>query len=129
MSKLVGGADFLLVPSQDFARAADFYGNVLGLDEGKQYGKHPGGEWETGNLTLQILETEAFGIEFHPTKNPLALHVDDVEAARAELEAKGVEFVADTLDSGVCHMAFFEDPDGNALCLHHRYAPPEARPG
>jgi hypothetical protein len=68
-------------------------------------------------------------MEFHPSKNPLALHVEDVEAARAELESRGVEFAADTLDSGVCHMAFFQDPDGNALMLHHRYAPPHERPG
>jgi predicted enzyme related to lactoylglutathione lyase len=49
--------------------------------------------------------------------------VDDVAAARAELEAKGVEFEGDTFDTGVCHMAFFTDPDGNDLMLHHRYAP------
>jgi predicted enzyme related to lactoylglutathione lyase len=55
--------------------------------------------------------------------NPLALHVDDVPAARAALEQKGVSFNGDTFDTGVCHMAFFTDPDGNALMLHHRYAP------
>jgi len=47
---------------------------------------------------------------------------------REELEKKGVEFAADTLDSGVCHMAYFSDPDGNALMFHHRYAPKNARP-
>jgi catechol 2,3-dioxygenase-like lactoylglutathione lyase family enzyme len=96
---------------------------VLGLPCSVRYGKHPGGEFETGNLTLQVLEAEAFGLDFHPSRNPIALHVDDVEAARAYLESKGVSFRGDTLDSGVCHMAFFEDPDGNALMLHHRYAP------
>ena len=66
-------------------------------------------------------------MEFAPQKNAhLALHVDDVAAARAELEAKGVEFLGETFDTGVCHMAFFEDPDGNALMLHHRYAPRES---
>jgi catechol 2,3-dioxygenase-like lactoylglutathione lyase family enzyme len=74
---------------------------------------------------LQVLETEAFGLEFHAGKNPIALHVDDVESARAELESRGVSFKGETLDSGVCHMAFFDDPDGNALMLHHRYAPRE----
>ena len=69
------------------------------------------------------MESEAFGLEFHRAPNPIALHVDHVEAARAELESHGVAFSADTIDSGVCEMAFFEDPDGNALMLHHRYAP------
>ena len=72
---------------------------------------------------LQVLEAEAFGLEFHPSKNPIALHVEDVEAARAELESRGISFNGETMDTGVCHMAFFEDPDGNALMLHHRYAP------
>ena len=63
------------------------------------------------------------GIDHHANQNPMALHVDDVEAARASLEGKGVAFQGDTLDTGVCHMAFFADPDGNALMLHHRYAP------
>ena len=63
-----------------------------------------------------------------PNKNPLALHVEDVEAARAALEERGVSFYGDTFDTGVCHMAFFSDPDGNSLMLHHRYAPREAPP-
>ena len=64
-----------------------------------------------------------FGLEFQPHTHPIALHVEDLHAARAELEAHGVAFPADTLDSGVCHMAHFADPDGNALMFHHRYAP------
>lgn len=119
----VTGVDFVTLPSEDFARAIDFYGNVLGLEESARYGKMPGVEFETGSLTIAILESTAFGIEFRPHGHPIALHVDDVEAARAELESKGVEFAADTMDSGVCHMAHFRDPDGNALMLHHRYAP------
>ena len=71
-----------------------------------------------------IYEPMSFGMDFAPqTTAHIALHVDDMQAARAELEAKGVEFVGETLDTGVCHMAFFHDPDGNALMLHHRYAP------
>ena len=63
-------------------------------------------------------------MEFEPQKSAhLALRVDDVAAARAELEAKGVQFVGETFDTGVCHMAFFADPDGNTLVLHSRYAP------
>jgi catechol 2,3-dioxygenase-like lactoylglutathione lyase family enzyme len=131
MTETIGvrGADFLLVPSRNFVAAAEFYGNVLGLEQSKHYGRRPGGEFETGNLTLQVLEMEAFGLEFQPSKNPLALHVDDVAEARRQLESRGVRFLDETMDSGVCHMAFFEDPDGNVLCLHHRYAPPDARPG
>ncbi|MFL5893770.1 MAG: VOC family protein [Thermoleophilaceae bacterium] len=126
MAIQVTGVDFIHVPSQDFEAAADFYGNTLGLECSKRYGKAPGAEYETGSLTLQVLESKAFGLEFAPTPNPIALHVDDVAAARGELESKGVEFVADTIDSGVCHMAVFRDPDGNALMLHHRYAPKDA---
>jgi predicted enzyme related to lactoylglutathione lyase len=84
----------------------------------------PAGEFETGSLTIAVMQSDAFGLEFQRHSHPIALHVDDVEAARGELEAQGVVFHADTMDSGVCHMAHFSDPDGNALMLHHRYAPP-----
>jgi predicted enzyme related to lactoylglutathione lyase len=126
---LVSGVDFLYVPTRDFEKAAEFYGTVLGLAHSKHYGQRPGGEFETGNVTLQVIQAEAFGLEFHASKNPIALHVEDVEAARAKLESLGVSFPVDTIDSGVCYMAFFEDPDGNALMLHHRYAPQHQQPG
>ena len=83
----------------------------------------PAGEFETGSLTIAVMQSDAFGIEFERHSHPIALHVDDVAAAARELEAQGVEFVADTMDSGVCHMAHFKDPDGNALMFHNRYAP------
>ena len=68
--------------------------------------------------------TERMGIgSFQANTNHLALHVDDVAAARETLEQRGVEFIGDIFDTGVCHMAFFTDPDGNAVMLHHRYAP------
>jgi catechol 2,3-dioxygenase-like lactoylglutathione lyase family enzyme len=120
---LVTGTDFIAIPTRDFDRAVDFYENVLGLEKSKQWGDMPGQEFETGNLTIAVMQTDAFGIEFQAHKAPVALRVDDVEAARAELEAKGVEFKGDTIDSGVCHQAIFEDPDGNVLDIHHRYAP------
>ena len=123
---MIDGVDFTTVPTKDYDRAAAFYGDVLGLEFSKRWGDRPAGEFETGSLTIAIMQSDAFGIEFSPHTLPIALHVGDVEAARAELEAKGVEFEADTMDSGVCHMAFFRDPDGNALMLHHRYAPPGA---
>ena len=118
----ITGVDFVNVPTRNFDAAVEFYGTVLGLPCSARYGRMPGAEFETGNLTLAVIESEAFGLEFGPNHNPIALRVDDVEAARAALEARGVVFRADTLDSGVCHMAFFTDPDGNALMIHHRYA-------
>jgi predicted enzyme related to lactoylglutathione lyase len=123
MSTLVTGVDFVYVPTADFDRAVDFYGTVIGLPCTARYGRMPGAEFETGTLTLAVIESEKFGVSFVPNKNAIALRVEEMAAARAELESRGVEFKADTLDSGVCHMAFFEDPDGNALMLHHRYAP------
>jgi len=122
-SSLVAGVDFIHVPTQDFERATEFYGTVLGLPCTARYGDRPGAEFETGTLTLQVMESAAFGLRFARTPNPIALRVDDVAAARGELESQGVEFRRDTIDSGVCHMALFADPDGNALMLHHRYAP------
>jgi catechol 2,3-dioxygenase-like lactoylglutathione lyase family enzyme len=113
-------ADFVAVPSADWKRSRAFYVETLGLrpDENAQ------AEFWIGDQCFGIYEPTTFGMEFAPqTTAHLALHVDDVAGARAELEAKGVEFEGDTLDTGVCHMAFFTDPDGNALILHHRYAP------
>ena len=121
----ITGVDFATVLVTDYPAAVDFYGQTLGLEHPVDYGKIPGGEFETGNLTLQVLDSAAIGRDFEPNTHPIAFHVEDVEAARAELESKGVGFMADTMDSGVCHMAFFADPDGNALVLHHRYAPRE----
>jgi predicted enzyme related to lactoylglutathione lyase len=88
----------------------------------------PAREFESGNLTIAVMQSDAFGQQFAPHTHPIALHVDDVETARSELEEQGVRFVADTIDSGVCHMAIFADPDGNMLMLHHRYAPADAPP-
>jgi catechol 2,3-dioxygenase-like lactoylglutathione lyase family enzyme len=117
---LVTKLDFVGIPSQDAERARRFYGETLGLrpDEQARY------EFWVDGTCLSIWEPEKFGMPFQPQKNGhLALHVDDVAAARAELEAKGVEFAGETFDTGVCHMALFTDPDGNDLMLHRRYAP------
>ncbi|MDX6669259.1 MAG: hypothetical protein QOK04_2639 [Solirubrobacteraceae bacterium] len=121
----VTGVDFVTVFVRDFAAAVEFYGTLLGLPCSAEYGRIPGAEFETGNLTLQVMSAEAIGREFEPSTHPIALHVDDVEAARASLESRGVPFQGATIDSGFCHMAPFEDPDGNVLLLHHRYAPKE----
>ena len=112
--------DFIGVPSQDAERSRAFYVDTLGLradDNSKA-------EFWIGETCFGIWEPASFGMEFAPQKNAHpAIHVDDVAAARAELEGKGVEFTGEILDTGVCHMAFFNDPDGNDLMLHHRYAP------
>lgn len=126
---LITGVDFVAIPTQDFDRAVEFYGSVLGLPFVKRYGEMPGAEFQAGNLTLAIMQTDAFGQEFRPNCMPIALQVADIGAARTRLEDAGVAFVTDTFDSGVCHQAIFTDPDGNPLGLHHRYAPPESKPG
>lgn len=125
---LVSGVDFITISTKDIDRAVDFYGNVLGLDRGKQWGKLPAYEFETGNLTIAVMQSDAFGLEAHTNTHPIEFHVDDFEGAKAELESRGVEFRGETIDSGVCYQTFFTDPDGNALAIHHRYAPPEAKP-
>jgi catechol 2,3-dioxygenase-like lactoylglutathione lyase family enzyme len=116
----IASLDFVAVPSQDAQRARRFYGEVLGLrpDEKAEF------EFWIGETCLSIWEPEKLGMPFAPAKNGhLALHVDDVAAARQELEGKGVEFAGETFDTGVCHMALFTDPDGNDLMLHHRHTP------
>jgi predicted enzyme related to lactoylglutathione lyase len=115
--------DFVAVPTRDRERAAAFYGETLGLPRSVYMEDRGFSEFETGNLTLSVYNAEKMGLEHRITPNPVALHVEDVAATREALEARGVEFQGDILDTGVCHMAFFADPDGNALMLHHRYAP------
>lgn len=112
--------DFIGIPSQDAARARTFYRDVLGMrpDDHAEY------EQWAGDTCFAIWEPERNGMPFVAQKgNPIPLRTDDIAAMRAELEAKGVQFFGDTMDTGVCHMAFFEDPDGNQLMLHRRYAP------
>ena len=125
----VTGVDFVSVPTRDLERAVDFYGNVLGLTRSVYIPDRSFAEFETGNLTLSIANFEKMGMEHHPSPNPIALHVEDIEAARRKLAQAGVTFTGDTFDTGVCHMAFFRDPDGNALMLHHRYTPRVTEPG
>ena len=115
--------DFIAVPTQDQERAVRFYEETLGLE------RNPNSsdrwvEFETGNVTIAILPHEyTRRSEFVPSSAPIALRVPDVDEARRRLEAAGVEFALETIDSGVCHIAPFSDPDGNSLMLHHRYAP------
>ena len=119
----ITGVDFVSIGTRDFETAKAFYGETLGLRCSAEYGRTPGAEFETGNLTLQVIDSAAYGMEFQARTHPVALQVADVAAARADLEARGVSFLGDTIDTSVCHMAVFHDPDGNVLMLHHRYAP------
>jgi catechol 2,3-dioxygenase-like lactoylglutathione lyase family enzyme len=116
----VAGLDFVGVPSTDWRRSRAFYVDTLGL----RPDEHSEAEFWVGDTCFAIWEPERFGGTFAPQKNAaFALRVEDVDAARADLEAKGVEFAMDTFDSGVCKMAMFLDPDGNEVMLHRRYAP------
>jgi catechol 2,3-dioxygenase-like lactoylglutathione lyase family enzyme len=116
--------DFVSVLTQDIPRAKKFYGETLGLPietEGEN-----DIEFTLGQVTLDVFNAASIGQPFAPNPAGIAIRVPDVAAARAALEAKGVEFDGEIVDSGVCHFAFFKDPDGNALMLHRRYAPRES---
>lgn len=120
----ITGVDFVCVPTRDHDRAVAFYGETLGLERVKRWGDRPATEFQAGNLTLAVMDPSAFGqSEARPNSAPIAFQVDDVEAARTLLQSKGVTFLIEHMDSGVCHQAIFADPDGNPLILHHRYAP------
>jgi catechol 2,3-dioxygenase-like lactoylglutathione lyase family enzyme len=120
---IVERTDFISVPVRDMERSKRFYAETLGLPSPNLAdGAWP--EFETGNVSLYLIDPTNVGGEFEgPHTSHIALRVPDVAGARAELEGRGVEFEGEILDTGVCHMAFFRDPDGNALMLHRRYAP------
>lgn len=117
----IKGTDFVTVATSDHEAACEFYGEVLGLEKLKSWGDMPATEFETGSLTIAVVDWTAFGLENKPNPNAIVLHVDDVPGARTELESRGVEFGTDTIDSGFCHQAYFSDPDGNALGIHSWY--------
>ena len=120
---IVTGVDFVALPSTDLDATCAFFGETLGLERSAYRPERGFAEFETGNLTLSIIVPAKMNMEFNRNPNAFALHVDDVAQARETLEQRGVAFHGDIFDTGVCHMAFFSDPDGNALMLHHRYAP------
>lgn len=120
MASPITKVDTVGVPSRNTERSRRFYVETLGLrpDERSR------NEFWVGDTCFAIWEPAQWGATFEPQTNGIALlRVDDVAAARAELEAKGVEFDGETVDTSVCHMATFFDPDGNRLILHRRYAP------
>jgi catechol 2,3-dioxygenase-like lactoylglutathione lyase family enzyme len=113
--------DFVAVLTQDVERSKRFYGETLGLELETE---HPAGlEYRMGQVTLGVVDPTVVGMTFAPNPAGFALRVPDVAEARQKLEQAGVEFNGETYDTGVCHMAFFNDPDGNLLILHRRYAP------
>lgn len=121
---IITGTDFVGVPTTDLARSVTFYRDILGLHCSVHMPENNFAEFETGNLTLSVIDPVKMGIgEFTPNRSSIALHVEDITQARETLEERGLTFFGDTLDTGVCHMGFFEDPDGNAFMLHHRYTP------
>ena len=118
----VTATDFVTIPITDFETSRAFYRDTLGLEEGKQWGDEPALEFETGNLTIAIMDPTAFGMPFQNAGgSSVVLQVDDFDAAKAELEAAGVEFVTDKIESPVCYQAYFKDPDGNVLGIHRRF--------
>ena len=121
----VQAIDFIYIFTTDFERSVAFYRDVLGLIPGKTYVRVPGMEFDAGNVTIVVVESAAVGIEFTPNTHPIAFRVENVAAEQSRLESLGVHFTQ-SLDTGVCHMALFDDPDGNRLMLHLRYADEDA---
>lgn len=115
--------DFITIPTQDTERATAFYRDTLGLEESARTVGERFSEFDLSGTTLSIWDPSAVGMEFKANTNAFALHTDDVAGMRSQLEGKGVTFFDDIVDTGVCHMAFFADPDGNPLMLHGRYVP------
>jgi predicted enzyme related to lactoylglutathione lyase len=123
-ASVVTGVDFVSIPTTDLARSKAFYEETLGLRCTVHIPERNFAEFDTGTVTFSLVDPVQMGIgEFQRNPNAIALQVADTHAARATLEERGVQFFGDVVDTGVCHMAFFADPDGNAFMLHHRYAP------
>ena len=112
--------DYINIATRDAERARTWYRDMLGLETDPN---NPG-ELTAGQVTLGFWEPEKEGIGFQPSIGGFAVRVEDVDASKAELEAKGVEFPGSG-DTGVCKMAVCLDPDGNAVILHRRYKPYE----
>ncbi|WP_026909452.1 VOC family protein [Patulibacter minatonensis] len=115
--------DFVPIPTQDAERSRAFYRDVLGLEESEHTVGKPFSEFDLNGTTLSVWDPSSAGRPFNANTNAIALHTDDVAGMRGQLEGKGVSFLGETFDTGVCHMAFFADPDGNPLMLHGRHQP------
>ena len=111
--------DFVSILTQDIARARRFYTEVIGLEVESEGESDL--ELRAGQVTLDVFDPSSIGQPFAPSPGGLALRVTDVDASRVELEAKGVVFDGETIQTNVCRQAWFKDPDGNALMLHRRF--------
>ena len=117
---VIEGTDFISLPTRDLERSTRFYGETLGLARSERDTDFVG--FDAGEVTVLLVDPDAIGVAFSPNRNGFALRVSDVDEVRRELEAKGVQFFGDVVDTGVRQMAFFADPDGNGLVLHRRTA-------
>ena len=120
---VISRVDFVPIPTQDAERATAFYTETLGLEQSSHTVDKPFSEFDLAGTTLNVWDPSTAGREFQANTNAVALHTDDVKGMRELLESRGVTFFGDVVDTGVCHMAFFADVDGNPLMLHGRYAP------
>ena len=123
---VISRVDFVPIPTQDAERATAFYADTLGLEQSPHTVDKPFSEFDLAGTTLSVWDPSTAGREFQANTNAIALHTDDVKGMRERLEGRGVTFFGDIVDTGVCHMAFFADVDGNPLMLHGRYVPREA---
>jgi predicted enzyme related to lactoylglutathione lyase len=115
--------DFIGVNVKDRAQASEFYEQTLGLKR-NPLASEGWPEFEAENVGVVLSTPEQKGGGDYRPQYAIAFRVADVAEAMERLRERGVEFeFPEAYDSGVCHMAFFEDPDGNSLILHHRYAP------
>ena len=120
-TQMITGVDFALLHCTDAEASKKFYEETLGLPLRKQWGEMPAYEFDTDNLTLALMQSDAFGQKFAKSSGAVAFQVADFDAAKAELESRGIKFATDVIDSGMCKQAYFEDPDGNGLAIHQRY--------
>ena len=119
----VRGVDFAVMPTRDFDTAVKFYGDTLGLRRSVFVPDRKYAEFETGNLTLMVIDPPGMNIEETESRNAdRAPRRRRACGAHPAWSSNGSTFTGDIIDSGVCHQAFFADPDGNILILHHRYA-------
>jgi predicted enzyme related to lactoylglutathione lyase len=119
----ISRVDFVPIPTQDCARSTAFYADVLGLEESEHTRGEGRSEFDLSGTTLAIWDPTTAGMTFAANTNTIALYTDDVAGMRSVLEQRGVTFLGETIDTGVCHMALFADPDANPLMLHGRYVP------
>jgi catechol 2,3-dioxygenase-like lactoylglutathione lyase family enzyme len=115
--------DYIRVPVTDIEQAKHFYGELLGLPLSPNSPHDDWVEYEAGNVTLAVMTPHTHDYDFSTLPpSTIALRVTDVAVAKAKLEAAGLE-VGDVWDSGACKGAGVNDPAGNRVLLHRRYAP------